>query len=531
MLFSKCYSKIIVQYINLERCIEMNENYIKTLDITQNEMQSRLKALIKYYPFFKITNSKYNNEEYKNINTSEVCMALISFLFYEGKLKGQKIHFLNIQDFLQMFIEKSYNKKLHGDTLYNFTNDTIDIVQNIEGRGFDISFPKFLKGKQNIKYIISSSTDSGKKIYELTPAAIDFFLETKELGEESKISISLLILKKLVEHNEYESALLSLTNVNAEVIKQISRVDEVERSLIYGGKLGYNIFLEYRNLADRHQKEEEELFIETMKQIRTLREGYASKVSKSDLGKKEQSALRCLDEMDKELNKTVELHQRLLGKIVILSKKANEILKKKKVNLIRPTFDFNTYLDKLSQIGSAKPLEYLVMPLFPLNIKRSFSLEKINEMVDFEFINPYDDNLNDKTKDTFINTDEFNTSIRERVLDNYCLLINYFYDILINKQSFTIGEIIEKASESTKDKIFKNPDFIGLIMDFLRCNDKEILTHEKRNDDGHSSLEEALHKVQEDRIEDYKIQVETIENSVVEILPGFKMTNVIVRKV
>ena len=58
-------------------------------------------------------------------------------------------------------------------------------------------------------------------------------------------------MKKLVEHNEYESALLSLTNVNAEVIKQISRVDEVERSLIYGGKLGYNIFLEYRNLADR----------------------------------------------------------------------------------------------------------------------------------------------------------------------------------------------------------------------------------------------------------------------------------------
>lgn len=510
----------------------MNENYIKTLNVTQNEMQKRLKALIKYYPFFKITNNKYNNEEYKNINASEVCMALISFLFYEGKLKGHQIQFLNIKDFLQMFVDKTYKIKLEGETLYKFTNDTIDIIQNIEGKGFDISFPKFLKGKHNVKYIISKATDSGKKIYELTPSAIDFFLETKEFGEESKISISLLILKKLVEHNEYESALISLTNVNAEVIKQISKVDEVERSLLYGGKFGYNAFLEYRSMADRHQKEEEELFIETMNQIRILREGYALKVSKSSLSEKELSALKCLDEMDKELNKTVELHQRLLGKIVILSKKSNEILKKKKVNLLRPTFDFNTYLDKISQIGSAKSLEYVVMPFFPLNIKKSFSLNKLNEMLDFEYSSVNEDGLNDKSKDAYINTDEFNRSIRERVLNNYIIIINYFYDILINKDSFTLEKIINKANENTKDKLFKNPDFVGLIMDFLRSNSKDVLSSSTKNDDeGYSSLEEAMQVVTSERIEDYKIKVEAIEDSSVEILPGFKITNVIVRKV
>ena len=514
--------------------MEMNENYIKTLNATVNEVSARMKALAKYYPFFKIMNGKYSEVEYENIDTGEVCMGIISFLFYEGKLKAQHITFVNIQDYLQMFVEKVYGINLIGDSLYKFTNDTIDIIQNSEGRGFEIGFPTFMPEKQNVKYMINKSSDDGIKEFELTPSAIDFFLETKEFGEESKITISLLILKKLIENSEYESALLSLTNVNAEVIKQIARVYEIEMALMYGGNLGYKSFLEYRELADKHQAEEEKLFSETMEHIRTLREDYATKVSKSQLGEKEINAFRCLDEMDKELNKTVELHQQLLGKLVILSKKASEILSKKKINLLRPAFDFSNHLDKLGQIGSAKSLEYMVMPFFPLNIQKSFSLSKINEMLDFEDSSSNNDDVNcpDNKKNILINTDKFNNEIRERVLYNYKYIINYFFDLLQDDDSFIMGDVIMKADKATKENIFKNPDFIGLILDFLRLNEKNILSDDKwKKEKGNSSLEKALNAVYMARLETYKIKIETIEESYIEIAEGFKMTNVIVRKV
>ncbi|AKA69450.1 hypothetical protein [Clostridium scatologenes] len=512
----------------------MNENYIKTLNTTVNELSVRMKSLVKYYPFFKIMNGKYSKDEYENIDAGEVCMGIISFLFYEGKLKAQHITFVNIQDYLQMFVEKVYSIKLIGDSLYKFTNDTIDIIQNSEGRGFDIGFPIFMPERQNVKYVINKSSDSGIKEFELTPSAIDFFLETKEFGEESKITISLLILKKLIEHNEYESALISLTNVNAEVIKQIARVYEIEMALIYGGNLGYKSFLEYRELADKHQAEEEKLFSETMEQIRTLREDYATKVSKSQLGEKEINAFRCLDEMDKELNKTVELHQQLLGKLVILSKKANEILRKKKINLLRPSFDFSTYLDKLGQIGSAKSLEYMAMPFFQLNIQKSFALPKINEMLDFDdnSTNNDDTNFQDKENAILINTDKFNNEIRERVLHNYKYIINYFFMLLKDRDSFIMGDVIMDADEETNKNIFKNPDFIGLILDFLRLNEENVLSDEKwKKEKGNDSLEKALEAVYMDRLETYKIKIETIEDSYIEIALGFKMTNVIIRKV
>ncbi|WP_152563680.1 hypothetical protein [Clostridium drakei] len=512
----------------------MNEDYIKTLNTTVNELSVRMKSLVKYYPFFKIMNGKYSKDEYENIDAGEVCMGIISFLFYEGKLKAQHITFVNIQDYLQMFVEKVYSIKLIGDSLYKFTNDTIDIIQNSEGRGFDIGFPIFMPERQNVKYVINKSSDSGIKEFELTPSAIDFFLETKEFGEESKITISLLILKKLIEHNEYESALISLTNVNAEVIKQIARVYEIEMSLIYGGNLGYKSFLEYRELADKHQAEEEKLFSETMEQIRTLREDYATKVSKSQLGEKEINAFRCLDEMDKELNKTVELHQQLLGKLVILSKKANEILRKKKINLLRPSFDFSTYLDKLGQIGSAKSLEYMAMPFFQLNIQKSFALPKINEMLDFDdnSTNNDDTNFQDKENAILIDTDKFNNEIRERVLHNYKYIINYLFMLLKDRDSFIMGDVIMDADEETNKNIFKNPDFIGLILDFLRLNEENVLSDEEwKKEKGNDSLEKALEAVYMDRLETYKIKIETIEDSYIEIALGFKMTNVIIRKV
>jgi hypothetical protein len=511
--------------------MEMNENYIKSLNTTVKEIPARMKSLAKYYPFFKIMNGKYSKGEYENINASEVCMGIISFLFYEGKLKAQHITFINIQDYLQMFVEKVYGIKLIGDSLYKFTNDTIDFIQNTEGKGFEIGFPIFMPEKQNVKYVINKSSDSGIKEFELTPSAIDFFLETKEFGEESKITISLLILKKLIEHSEYESALLSLTNVNAEVIKQIARVYEIEMALMYGGNLGYKSFLEYRELADKHQAEEEKLFSETMEQIRTLREDYGAKVSKSQLGEKEINAFRCLDEMDKELNKTVELHQQLLGKLVILSRKASEILRKKKINLLRPSFDFSTYLDKLGQIGSSKSLEYMAIPFFPLNIQKSFALSKINEMLDFgdNSSNNDDVNLSDKENTIPINTDKFNNEIRARVIHNYEYIINYFFDLLKDRDSFIMGDIIMDSNEDTKENIFKNPDFIGLILDFLRLNEESVLSDDKEN--GNGSLEKALKAIYRTRLETYKIKVETIEDSYIEIATGFKMTNVIIRKV
>lgn len=522
----------------------MNNNYLKTLKNTLKECPDRVESLRKYYPFFYLFNYKYTMlKGFEHVNFGEVCLSLLSFMFYENKLKNQKIQYTNIKDYLEMLLVSLYGINPKPDELDKFTNDVLDKIQGENGAGYEINFPIFDKDKdkdkiKNVKYITrTGEEESGKQNFEITPLAIDLLLATKEFTEESKITISLLLLKKLITDSEYDNALLSLTHVNAEVIKQISKVYEIEMNLIYGGNKGYESFIEYRNQADKRQKEEEELFSETMEQIRLLREDFATQVKKSEIGEKEKNAFKCLDEMDKELNKTVELHQQLLGKIVILTRKADEILKQKRAKLLRPSFDFSTYMNRLNKVGSAENLSHFVAPFLPLNIDKSFSLGKLNDMLlcgttkqgQEEFLHEIDED------DIIIDTDKFNREIRERVEHNYKYVLNYFYSILKNKDEISLDEIIQTSYNNEMDNMLKNPDFVGVIIDMIRLNETKYLQNEdKTNNEEEESnanlLKKVLSDTQKNHYADYTIEIKAIEDSYVEIASGFNMTNVLIKR-
>ena len=528
----------------------MNNDYIKTLNNTLKECPDRVESLRKYYPFFYLLNYKYTTlEGYKHINMGEVCLSLLSFMFYENKLKNHKIQFVNIKDFLEMLLVNLYDIVPTESDLNKFTNDVLDKVQGENGAGYSVSFPIYDKNKdkttiKNVKYIIRSGEEySGKQNFEITPLAIDLILATKEFTEESKITISLLLLKKLITDSEYDSALLSLTQVNAEVIKQIAKVHEVEMNLIYGGNNGYDSFVKYRDLADKRQKEEEELFSETMEQVRLLREEFATKVKKSEIGEKERNAFICLDEMDKELNKTVELHQQLLGKIVILTRKADDILKQKRIKLLRPSFDFSTYMDRLSKVGSAENLSHFLAPFMPLNICKSFSLGKINDMLTGGANRIERESLDINEEDYLVNidTDKFNRIIRERVFFNYRYVIEHLYMILEENEEIDMKSIIDISTEENIENIFKNPDFIGVIIEMIRANElnyvtpenigsKEKYDNEYKEENNINLLNRLIEETKESFCRNYDIEIMPIENSYIQIAPGFNITNVIIRR-
>lgn len=525
----------------------MNNSYLKILNNTIRECPERLSSLKKYYPFYSLYGTKCSVEGYEHINMGEICISLLSFLFYEDKLRNQEVTYINIKDFLEMLLDRLYKIAPSKESLDRFTAYVLDKIQGKDGAGHYIKFPAYEQDVKDVsvctvKYITKASNElTRKQGYKITPDGIDFLLTTKEFAEESKITISLILLKKLITDSEYDSALLSLTHVNAEVIKQIAKVYEIEMNLMYGGKAGYNAFVDYRNLADKRQKEEEELFIETMEQVRHLREDFAAKVLKSEIGEKEKNAFKCLDEMDKELNKTVELHQQLLGKVVILTRKADEILKQKRAKLLKPAFDFMGYMEKLNTVGSAENLRYSLAPFLPLKFEKSFSISKLNDI--FNMASPEVEQMNMQIKeeaDIRIDTDKFNRGIRARVLHNYKYVINFIYDILIEKEEVTMNEIVKTSSEIEKNDILKNPDFIGVIIDFLRLNEKTVLeevSNSKKNkvkeeEDEKSSciLEKAISTVMHERNMSFGIAVETIRDSVVEIAPGYSMTNVIIKR-
>ena len=515
----------------------MNKDYYKTLNATLGEAPDRLYSLRKYYPFFEMLKLNITSQKYENIDMGEVSICLLSFLFYEGKLKSKNITFENISDFLKMLLLELYEEDLNEVDISEFTEYVLNKMQPNDGKGFELSFRTLGDKSKNMLYIkyltMGTNERSGEKYFSISAEAIDFFLGTKEFGEESKITISLLLLRKLIENNEYDSALLSLVNVNAEVLKQIAKVDDIENALQYGGKSGYKIFNGYIELANKRQKEEQKLFSETIEEIRILREDYLSKVSKSELGEKEKNAFECLDKMDRELIKTVELHYELLSKIVILIKRSDEIHKNKRRNLLKPNFDFNRFLDRAVEHNDASVLESAIFAFLPINVVKSFNVDRIEDIVTNQTNNKEDDlyTEGDLLDEDFI-PDRFDKEIKERILNNYSKLSFMLYKVIQKHGPVTISKLIEISKEHSFTENLINPDFVGFIVDIKSYNQEKIIKDIKKGkSDEKSTLESALEILSKSINKQVCFSAETvvdnISNRYVEIMEGFEITNVL----
>ncbi len=512
----------------------MNKDYVKTMQNTINECDARMASLRKFVPFFEVDRLNSTSQKYKRYDMGVICMAFISFMFYEGKLKSKNLTFEELALFLGEIVENFYGYCMDSDEIKEFTSYCIDKMGN-DGLGYDSNHYSPVEKKvydrgDTVRYIESSFNQKTEGFnYFLTTEAIDFFLQTKEFGEESKVTIHLLLLKKLIENSEYDSALISLNNVCAEVIKQISLVSDLESLLLYGGKSGYEAYTKYMESANKRFIDEKELFTETVHQIINLREGYADKVSKEELGEKEKNAMRCLDMMDTELKRVVEIHQKLLATIVMLMKRAGEIQQGKMANLLKVSFNFSTFLDSVGKKNDPSILAGIVLPLLKMNIKKSFPLEKIEDMFLLNNIPDAEDTATEIMDNLEVEERVlFKDELKERVIANYVYLIEIIYSHLIKKDSIDIKYLVE--AEDIDKKIILNPDFVSFIVDMKRNNKVEILATMKKSDDHPNLVEAAMERFRQSNVgnkhDRRKLAVKVLRNEYVEISDGFEITNV-----
>ena len=512
----------------------MNKDYIKTMQNTINECDARMSALRKFKPFFEVDRLNNYSQKYKEYDMGVICMAFISFMFYEGKLKSRDLTFDDLNEFLGEIVENFYGQRLESEEIKEFTSYCIDKMGN-DGFGYECNHYSPIEKKvddrgNSVRYIESAFNQKTEGFnYYLTTEAIDFFLQTKEFGEESKVTIHLLLLKKLIENSEYESALITLNNVCAEVIKQISMVFDIESVLLYGGKSGYEAYIKYIETGNKRFLDEKVLFAETVQEITNLREGYADKVSKEELGEKEMNAMICLDMMDIELKRVVEIHQKLLKTIGMLTKRAGEIQRGNMANLLKVNFNFSIFLDSVAKKNDASILSGFVLPLLNMNIKKTFPLEKIDDMLLLNNIPDAEETITDAIDDEVLEERIlFKDELRERVIANYAHIFEIIYSQLTDKESIDIEFLIR--ADNVDHNTVLNPDFVSFIVDMKRNTKADVLSKMQKSDDKPNLIDAAMERFRQsnagNKYDSRKLGIKVLRNEYIEISDGFEITNV-----
>ena len=79
--------------------------------------------------------------------------------------------------------------------------------------------------------LIKSSIQNGVVRYSITSEAVEFYLDTKEIKEESTISVEQLLLEKLINSQNFRQGAEVVRRINNEVSRPQNRKNEVLRIL------------------------------------------------------------------------------------------------------------------------------------------------------------------------------------------------------------------------------------------------------------------------------------------------------------
>lgn len=447
------------------------QTYSEIIKDVIEEIDSREENLKIYYPYFTI-NKKLQAEDYE-IDLNTIFIAILSYLLYTGKLNNRKIEYQDIVQFTEYFIKSIYNQNT--ENVKEIVNKILDIAQN-NGNNFTYeyySLKENVKKERHIKYIEIKLGENGKLNYYITPQGIDFYLKTKEFPDSAQITINLLLFRKQIEKGSFDYAYDTIKRLNIEVKRKSEHKELVLEALMYGGKEGIEEYKKYHESVQGQINEEEELFGEVLELVDNIYKEYIAKNEEDKLNEKEKQTIALIKKIEKELNKTINNHTKLLKEAIEMTKKHDEIINMRAKSAFSEKFKFEQEFEKvISKTNNPEKLFYFISPFLLPKKSKSF-----NPMKSLESQKIYSEEKEEqqKEKDGTHQFDTIDDITRKRVVHNFKF---YFENLLLlqkSRKEFDLKEYSEFIKSNYGEKSLYNGDFISFVI-FL--NDKKELTPE-----------------------------------------------------
>ncbi len=449
--------------------IKMYDEIIK--DVI-NEIEDREENIKIYYPYFVITKKLRQESENLGFDLVPVFIGLLSFLLYVGKLNGRKIEYKDIYDYIVYFIKNIYKQKINEENYKKIVNLILDVAQN-NGNNFLFNYYNLKESKNKesyIKYIEIKLGEDNKLNYYITAQGIDFYLKTKEFPDSLQVTMNLLLFRKQIEKGSFNYAYDTVRRLNIEVKRKIEQKDLILEGLMYGGKEGIKEYSKYHKSVKEQFEEEEELFGEVSELVTNIYTEYLSKEGTKNLNEKENKTLVLIKNIERELNKAVSAHTKLLQEAIDMVKKHDEIIDIRAKSAFSEKFKFEEEFEKvISKINKPEKLLYFISPfLLPKKIKTFNPMKALEEQRLSK--NKTEEEIKEKIEIQEIET--IDEKVSKRVISNFKFYFQSLLLLLKNKQEVSLKTFADFITKNYGKKTLYNGDFISFI---IYLNSKKYL--------------------------------------------------------
>lgn len=434
--------------------------------------RERMLNLKKYYPFFKLSEvsfSWYKEGIYDSLDMGYILMAVLRFFIEENNFKERDVTYSEYADFMSRCIRRDFNLNPPQGDMGVLVDYIFDKLKN-DGKPFVFRYfdPVDRKKKISRVRLIESHIEDGTVWYSVSPEAIEFYLDTKEIKDESRISIEQILLEKMIQSKDFKGGTDVVRRINKEVDRLWLKKNQVMALLAADIFSGLEAYEDFFNTGVKWFEEEQKLFIKNSELISAAQKRAESDKSNDDYA----SYLKITGEiyqLDTELKIAMNNHLKLLSACTQLGIMADEMVKKAKLGRLRLSFDFRNALQLAMKQDDITLLGPLVRPIMGLNINKTFGIRRIEELLTYRAGREEKAELiEDAVAENIVYDDELED---ERIRQNYSSLIKILLSLLKRRESFELRTFNELAGKIFGDALFDNGDYYSFLVHL--CQKKE----------------------------------------------------------
>lgn len=430
----------------------MTEEYILKRDVIHDHNE-RMANIKRYYPYFRLIEndfSQYQGGKYEMLDMGYILMAVLRFFIEENNFKEKDVTYEEYSSFIKEIYERDFGLKLEKAEEQSLSSYIFDKIRN-EGKPFIYQYfdPEERKKKSVRIRLIESRIKDEAVYYYLTGEAVEFYLETKEIRDESMINISQLLLTKMISAQNFKGGIEVVKRINHQVIRLKMRQNEVLELLSHDVFSGIKAYEDFMENVVKWFGEEQRMFHKNMELINEA-------LKRADQPREE------IYFLEMELKRALVNHSELLDACTKLQIQADEMISRAKFSKLKQSFDFEDFMRLVMEKNDTSVLQYFVTPLLKLHIKKSFGFAALDKMLT---LRQEKEEIGEEIREAweeedYISDDE---AEQDRIRENYILFIRLLFYYISIKESFEICEFIDYIKEILGEAILNNSDFYSML--------------------------------------------------------------------
>lgn len=438
----------------------MSEAFMMTQDIVE-EHKNRMNHIRKYYPFFKITEtsfSQYKEGKYARLDMGYITLAILRFFIEENNFKEKDVLYSEYVEFLKDLLKRDFELEPGEEESKELAAYIFDKIKN-DGRPFSFSYYDPADRKQKIMRmkLLDSRMEDQQVYYSITADGVEFYLDTKEVQDQSTISVEQLLLEKMIQSRNFKGGTEVVQRINSEVRRLQSKKNEVLGILSHNVFEGMKACEEFMKTGTRWFEEEQKLFIKNNELIRLALEKARQDEQKGEFNSQYYRAMGEIYTLEEELKKAIHKHRELLQACMELQIKADELVSRAKLHALRSTVDFKKMTNQFMEQDSADKLACMVLPLLNLKRKKTFNLRMIDELLSYRPEREENGEVQIKgSEEEYIYEDEVED---QRIRRNFQGIFGELLSLLTQHGTITLREFGEHFQERHGTHALQNADY------------------------------------------------------------------------